>query len=194
MKKKNYIVYIFVLMICSILLSTIFLDTNLGKNIANIITIITAIIGAAALFVQFQRDKRINEASFILNLSHHFYLLDGPKNTLDKLDEYAKGKEDVFTENDYSGIVAYLEWLEELAAIVNQKLIDFEFIDDFLSYRFFLITNNKYVQDVELIPEYENYRGIYKLHKSWTEYKLKENLPILQEETSLSKTENYNKI
>ena len=38
--------------------------------------------------------------------------------------EFEDNKE-VFKEEDYSGIVAYLEWLEELAAIVNQNLIDF---------------------------------------------------------------------
>lgn len=191
MKKKNYGFYLFIIVICLILLSTLSLDSVLGSRISNIVTIITAIIGAGALFIQFQRDKKINEASFILNLSHHFYLLDGPKQTLDKLDEYIKGNKEVFKEEDYSGIVAYLEWLEELAAIVNQNLIDFAFIDDFLSYRFFLITNNKYIQDIELIPEAENYRGIYKLHKSWSEYKKKQGLPIMQEETCLSKTKNY---
>lgn len=191
--KRKYI-YVLVVVISLILLFTLSLDSALGGRITNIVTIITAIIGAGALFIQFQRDKKINEVSFILNLSHHFYLLDGPKQTLDKLDEYLKGNKEIFEEKDYSGIVAYLEWLEELAAIVNQKLIDFAFIDDFLSYRFFLITNNKYVQDIELIPEYENYRGIYKLHKSWTQYKKNQGLPVMQEETSLSKTKNYNKI
>lgn len=194
MKKKNTVLYVFVLIISLVLLSTLYLDSALGSRISNIVTIITAIIGAGALFVQFQRDKKINEASFILNLSHHFYLLNGPKETLDKLDEYLKGNKNVFSAEDYSGIVAYLEWLEELAAIVNQKLIDFAFIDDFLSYRFFLITNNRYIQEIELIPEYENYRGIYKLHKSWCQYKKKQSLPIMQEETCLSRTKNYNKI
>ena len=67
----------------------------------------------------------------MLNLSHNFYLVDGPKQILDKLDEYAKGNKVIFDGKDYSGIVAYLEWLEELAVILNQNLIDFAFIDDF---------------------------------------------------------------
>lgn len=194
MNNKNYKLYIFIAIICLILLFTLSLDSTLGSRVSVIITTITAVIGAGALFIQFQRDKKINEISFILSLSHHFYLIDGPSQTLLKLDECIKQNENVLTEEDYPGIVAYLEWLEELAAIVNQNLIDFSFIDDFLSYRFFLITNNKYVQEIELIPEYENYRGIYKMHKSWSRYKKKQGLPILQEETSLSKTENYNKI
>lgn len=194
MKRKNYSVYVIVISVSLILLSTLLLDSSFGGRVTNIVTIVTAIIGAGALFIQFQRDKKINEISFILSLSHHFYLINGPQEILIKLDEYDKGNKDVFTAEDYPAIVAYLEWLEELAAIVNQNLIDFEFIDDFLSYRFFTITNNKYVQDIELISEYENYRGIYKLHKNWSNYKKRVNLPILNEETSLSKTENYKKI
>jgi len=194
MKKRNYLLYTFVIIICLILLSTLTLDNLLGSRISNIVTTITALIGAAALFIQFQRDKRINEISFILSLSHHFYLSNGPHEILIKLDKYEKGENDIFNETDYPKIIAYLEWLEELAVGINQGLIEFDFIDDFLSYRFFLIVNNKYVQDAELIPEYKNYRGIYKLHKTWSKYKKKKKLPILQIETDLSKTQNYNKI
>ena len=74
---------------------------TLGGRIANIVTIITAIIAAGELFV--------------LNLSHNFYWADGPKQILDKLDEYVKVNKEMFDRKDYSGIVAYLEWLEELA-------------------------------------------------------------------------------
>lgn len=187
-------IYIIVVIISLILLSTLSLDSVLGSRVANIVTIITALIGAGALFIQFQRDKKINEASFIINLSHNFYLTEGPKQILDKLEMYRKGNKNIFSEKDYSAIVTYLEWLEELAVIVNQELVDFKFVDDFFSYRFFLITNNEYVQAMELISEYENYRGIYKLHKNWSQYKKSQGLPILQDETDLSKTKNYNKI
>ena len=164
MKRKNLFIYTFIVIICLLLLYTLSLDSVLGSRISNIITVITAII----------KDILLYKAT-------------------KKLDLYSKGHKDIFTEDDYYDIVAYLEWLEELATIVNQNLIDFEFIDDYLSYRFFLITNNKYVQDIELINEYENYRGIYKMHKSWTQYKRKNQLPILQEKTSLNKTKNYYK-
>ena len=65
MKRKN--VYVLVVAISLILLSTLSVDSTLGGRIANIVTIITAIIGAGALFVQFQRDKKINE--------HHLCLI-----------------------------------------------------------------------------------------------------------------------
>ena len=58
---------------------------------------------------------------------------------------------------------------------------------------FFIITNNEYIQKEELIPQAEFYKGIYYLHKEWTEYKNKTNQPIINKEESLNKTNIYKK-
>lgn len=57
----------------------------------------------------------------------------------------------------------------------------------------FLITNNEYIQKLELVPEAEFYKGVYILHKIWTKYKRKTNQIILEDNTSLEKVENYDK-
>jgi hypothetical protein len=91
----------------------------------------------------------------------------------------------------YKDIVAYLEWLESLAALVNSNILSIEKIDDVLSYRFFLIVNNKQVQDAEIIPCKEFYRGIFKLYEEWADYKRKHGRLIIFEENELSKIDGF---
>ena len=65
--RKSKIVTIISIFILSIgLFSTLILEDGIANRIAEIVTVITAVIGAVALFLQFQRDKDINESSFML--------------------------------------------------------------------------------------------------------------------------------
>ena len=75
--------------------------------------------------------------------------------------------------------------------MVQKNIVDIPTIDNLFSYTFFLITNNKYIQEKELIPQAEFYKGIYYLHKVWTEQKNKTNQPIVNEKESLNKVINY---
>ena len=91
----------------------------------------------------------------------------------------------------YTDIVSYMEWCESLASMVNNKVLSLNKIDDMLSYRFFIIVNNKTIQKKELIPNKEFYRGVYKLYDKWYKYKIKQNLEVILEKNDLSKTPGY---
>ena len=193
MRKSRLVSIISVLLIIVALVGSLFLDDVFGSRISEIVTIITALIGAIALYLQFKRDKEINQAGFLIEFSKHFEGTEGNNAIMSKLEKFRKGK-DTFTAQDYEGIVSYLIWCETLASLVKRNVLSISVIDDLFSYRFFLITNNKYVQDNELVKECEFYVGIYTLHKNWTAYKNKNNSTILQNDTSLSATENYDKL
>ena len=57
---------------------------------------------------------------------------------------------------------------------------------------FFIITNNKYIQEKELVPQREFYKGIFYLYEEWSNYKRRTNQPIINEEESLEKVNEYN--
>ena len=177
------------------LIGSLFLDDVLGSRISNIVTIITAIIGAVALFIQFKKDKELNEASFVIDYSVQFYDIYNLGDVLDELESCRKDKKYKLDMNKYyKDIVAYLQWLESLAALVNSNVLSVDKIDDVLSYRFFLIVNNKQVQQHEIIPCRMFYRGIYRLYAAWSEYKKKNNLPIIFSDNELSTTKGYDEI
>ena len=60
-----------------LLISTLLLENTLASRITTVITFGTAIIGAGALFVQYKRDKDVNQASFIVEYAKYFYSLNG---------------------------------------------------------------------------------------------------------------------
>lgn len=191
MKKNIFITCISTFLITIALITSLFFDDVLGGRISQIVTLTTALIGAAALFVQYVRDKKINQSSFILDFSKSFYDPVNLGKLMNKLDSSnLTGKQNI-TKSDYNDIVNYLQWCESLASLVLENVITIDGIDQLFSYRFFLIVNNKEIQKKEIVPSKEFYRGIYLLHYKWEKYKKKKNLKILNEETSLSKTEGY---
>ena len=195
MKKNKSITVISVILMCVALVGSLFLDDAMGSRISNIVTIVTAIIGAVALFIQFKKDKELNAASFVIDYSVQFYDIYNLGDILDELESCRKNKKHKLDINKhYKDVVAYLQWLESLAALVNANILSIDKIDDVLSYRFFLIVNNKQIQQQELCPCSTFYRGIFKLYKTWSEYKVKHSLPIIFAESQLSTTKEYQEI
>lgn len=195
MKRSKAVLVISIIMMAAALVGSLFLDDVLGARISNIVTIITAIVGAVALFIQFKKDKELNMASFVIDYSVQFYDIYNLNNILNELEKCRVDKKyKLDVEKNYQDIVAYLQWLESLAALVNTNLLTIEKIDNVLSYRFFLIVNNKEVQDKEIIPCREFYRGIFELYEKWSAYKKKKNMQIIFEENELSLREEYKEI
>lgn len=188
-KHSNY--YFIGFIIILFLLLTLLLDNSLASRITTIITLSSAIIGALAIFIQYKRDKDVNQANFIIEYAKYFYSLNGTEEVMLELDKYRLGDKNSLNNCSYNGIINYLFWCEELSSLVQKNVIDIETIDNLFSYTFFIITNNKYIQEKEIIPQAEFYKGIFYLHKIWTQYKVKTNQPIINDEENLNKSKIY---
>ena len=189
--KKNSFYYSIILIIILLLVSTLLLEEKIASRITTIITVSTATIGAVALFIQYKRDRDVNQASFVLEYARYLYSLNGVEDLVMQLDEYRLGNKDVAKDISYQAVVNYLLWCEELAVLVKKNVLDIETIDNIFAYFFFLITNNKYIQEREFISQAEFYKGTYYLHKIWTEYKIKTGQKIINPEESLSLVKGY---
>ena len=190
MKRQEHY-YIFAFFVILLLVITLFLDDSLGSRIVTVITVSTAVVGAISIFIQYKRDKNVNQATFILEYGKYFYSLNHAEEVMLKLDEYRLGNKEVVKDINYNGIVNYLFWCEELSTLYQKNVIDLQTVDNIFSYNFFLITNNKYIQEKELVPNAEFYKGIFFLHKEWTDYKRRTKQPIINEEESLEKIDKY---
>lgn len=195
MKKTTLITVLSTILIIVALISSLWLDDSIGSRIVNVVTVITAIIGAIALFIQFKKDKQINTASFLVEYSKSFY------NDYDLFEVFAeldKHNTDPSYQFDFkkfqSKIVVYLEWVESLASLIERNTIDLYTIDNIMAYRFFLIVNNKQVQDGELIPNAMFYRGTYYLYDKWYDYEQKRGLEMPLASDGLHLTKGYQEI
>ena len=61
MKKGKLSIFLSVFLIVISLIGSIFIADNISSKLFNAITVVTAIVGAIALFFQFKKDKQINE-------------------------------------------------------------------------------------------------------------------------------------
>lgn len=165
------------------------------NDLAQIVTMITAVIGAYSIWVQLRRENRIKEAEFIMEYNNSF--ISNPKMTeIEELLEKSRKGENitVITDNNRQQVIDYLVYLEALAALIFRKVLSIEVIDDLFMYRFYLAVNNKEIQEKELCPEYLYYKGCFKLYEKWTEYRKEKGYHIMGEENSLDKTKEYQAI
>ncbi|MBO5344679.1 MAG: hypothetical protein J6A51_02165 [Clostridia bacterium] len=169
----------------------------INDSFVTIVTVLTAIVGAFGIWLELNKEQEINQASFILEIHSNFYALGGKGSMLTadfekRLDDDFAGKEKLqLTEKDSEMVVQYLVWVKTLASLINRKTIKISAIDDLFAYKFFIAVNNPQVQAMELVPYASAYKGIYKAHKEWKKYRLRHGQEIYNEETDLSKAENY---
>ena len=195
MRKRNNLIItiaIFVIVICLTL--SLFIENEIGSKITEIVTLLTALVGAIALFVQFKKDKDLNQATFIMEFSKAFFDSYNCKEVFLEINRiYGTEDEDSFDFKKYEGsIIDYLLWIESLSAVVMDNVVSIKNIDRALNFRFFVLANNKTVQQNELVKYKQLYKGTYALYDLWYKYRKKKHLEIPREDNSLHLTEGYN--
>ena len=168
--------------------------------LVKVISTTLALISAVAFWLQFKRQERLNESSYIMNLNNQFIGNKDMTQVEHELELYFNQYEAVFgnsdrvslnealkiglglsqsrTGDDCQKLINYLVYLEALAALIDQNVLHLRVIDDLFSYRFFLAVNNPIVQLGELFPYAEYYRGIYKLSERWIKKHSEKGIPI----------------
>lgn len=190
--KRNWL-YIFGLTIIGFyIISLSYYDINW---ISTIVVTLATIVGGIAIWVQLRREHDLKEAEFIMEYNNNFIFDDDMTFVQKTLEDYLKGRisKEELEKIDRQKLINFLVYIEALSAMINKGVLTFKTIDNLFSYRFFLAVNNPIVQQLELIPDSEFYKGCYILHKQWTMYKKRNKLPILCEESSLEKVPNYMK-
>lgn len=159
------------------------------------------VVGAFSLLgllYQFSRERNISEAEFVLNINDSFISNESLMEVYRKLEKSkAEGqRENPFEEHEITLIANYLSFFEPFFGLLQQKVVKFSAIDQ-LAYRFFLATNNRFVQQKSLCrPGYETaWIDLYKLHHLWKAHRTQKNdLEIWQAEHDLSNCPRYEEI
>ena len=198
------IVILFVALLISNISSSLMWRIGLTEDktsvIAGMLSGVLAAVAAGLVLFQLRENEKeqirqndIAEATFIMQHNQSFIQDKNMCNVQHLLEEQAHygRKEEIINDENRQYFVNYLVHLEGLAPLIIEGLLNLEHIDDLLSYRFYLAVNNKELQEKELKPFADYYRGCFKIYKIWTEYRKNKGYSILLEETALDKWEKF---
>lgn len=87
-------------------------------------------------------------------------------------------------------LIDYLVYLEGVASLINTKVLRIDTISDLMAYRYFIAVNNPVVQEIELEPYKDAYRGCYEIYSKW-ESKM-ETIPLKENALVKDKTRKFN--
>ena len=162
---------------------------RLTETVATVIAIITIV----AFWLEYNENKVLNEAQFITDLNEQFignekmaavewelekffYKYKKGKLTEDYIEDFEK-MFDIESENRQN-LVNYLVHLEGIAALVKNKVLHIETIDDLMSYRYFIAMNNPVVQKLELDEYSDFYKGCFGIYNAWVKELKKQKVKI----------------
>lgn len=186
----NRIIYGTLITICvSVLLSLFFvyLYTDTSQVFADIIALLSTLLGAFASIVEFRKNNAVTLSNDILSIYEAFNEVPTNKEIQYKLECLKRRDKNLFNENDITGIRNYLNYFNGVAHLILANDIKIKNINTILGYRFFLIMNCPYIQDLEIIPNAHAYRPCIQLHKKWQDWARKLNFKRSGDATSLEK-------
>ena len=207
---RYIVLYPLLMLILSLVLAILINKTpflNLEIEIADFANCIVAAIATGLVVYQLklselekaeenriqEHQNYIQEATFILKYNQDFIQDSNMNEVVSLLEQqvFYGRKEPIIDDSNRQMFVNYLVYLEGMAPLIHEGILTIEHIDDLMAYRFFLAVNNPEIQRDQLCrPEFcAYYKGIYKTYKRWADYRRKNSLEILQEETSLEKWE-----
>lgn len=152
-----------------------------NSNVKDVILTLTALIGSFAIFYQMKRAKDLATGEFILNLQQEFSSdANHSKLFMTCWLEIEKNQDEIvtqtYTENEYidyrKDILNYLTFFESMYIMVEENVLNIKMLDELFARRFFTIVNNKQIQEIDLITNYNYYINVYKLHAIWKEYRI----------------------
>ena len=181
MKKRHYIL----LMVALCAGYAVVKGCMADRVSADILETGLTIIATVYLFMELKGNEQINEAQLVMELNNQF--ITNPQFAEVELalevyfDAYRRAGSPDNRENDIplaleldkidgerQKVVNYLVYLEGIATLVNEGVLHLKVISDLMAYRYFIAVNNPLIQEKELGPDREFYRGIIGIYDNWS--------------------------
>lgn len=185
-QRKSYIALFISGIIVLIGIVVIFLLEESGKFIRLFATLST-VVGVFSVYIQIRKSKLVGQAAFTIEISKYLYELPELPDFIHRLGRSSDvmNVEYKVSEEERTILIRYLNYIKTIAALVKEKAVDIETLNKVFAYEFFIIINNKSVQEMELIPFSHCYHDIFYLYNEWTTYLNKHGFETLHDESAL---------
>ena len=196
MKKYRRPVYLTLIFSFTLVVIYVYLQSHADiPDMANTVMAICAIVAAVAFWLEYHHNNKVNEAQFIMDLNDQF--IDRDKKLVEvehdleiynaavmENDQEAIKRATEHLETTYAieqdrrqDLVNYLVHLEGITTLVNNGVLRLNAINDLMAYRYFIAVNNPVVQEIEIVPYYQYYKGIIQIFDDWAN-KAKNDMPL----------------
>lgn len=165
------------------------------ESIATLAGTILAIVAALLAYKELKVGADNSRGEFILNLQQvysdneayadlfevcwHNYL---GKLENEKLKEYILEHE--------KDVLNYMTFFESVYLMLDRRVLNLKLLDELFGRRFFIVVNNRVVQDCDLVVNKPYYENVFLLFDRWKEYRIQNNNMDFIDENVL-KTKGY---
>jgi len=185
LKKKITTIFIAVTLSFIVLLLFFNFKFEWGKNEStstalDIITVATAIMGVIGIMLQLGREKSLKEIEFIIDFNRNFVEYDELMSVHDICSEQVGLFVDGHNKDkplDHTSVYKYLDCFEPLYFLLKNKAVGTDKLYDLVSYRFFIVVNNREVQEKIIAVHLSSYKNIIEMYKILNGYRKKNKLP-----------------
>lgn len=185
--KLYYFVFTIFLLITVIGVVCVMLFSKDTNSVMDIITLLTALIGVVSVYIEYRNNKALVQTNNLIVIYSDFNDISTNREIQYKLEVLKRRNVNLFTEDDIPNIRIYLKFFEGIAPMFIKDVVSFKKINSILGYRFFLIMNSPYIQNLEIIPRADNYKGCITMHYLWSEWCKKNNFVRSGDKFSLEK-------
>ena len=142
---------------------------NALAAVSQMVASVVAIVGIVYIARQVADTRRFTRAQLLNQLEKESS--DYRDVYLKVTGEWAADKGDPPTEYELQDVFDALGWYVRIKLLLDSKVIDLPTVDAVFAYRFFLLVNNRTVQQSALYPDGDDFATVFALHKQWSDYR-----------------------
>ena len=142
-----------------------------------IFSLAATLIGTIFIAVELKNGQDVTCSEMLINLNNYFHDSDRLMKVyevLEKCEMEGKYTDERWKDVSSVEVAQYCTFFENLYMLYRHHIASIEDLDDLFGYRFFLFTNNPYIQEHYLLPTSSSYVQIFELYKVWSEHRCAE--------------------
>lgn len=139
-----------------------------------IFSLAATLIGTIFIAVELKNGQDVTCSEMLINLNNYFHDSDRLMKVyevLEKCEMSGEYSDEKWKDVSSVEVAQYCTFFENLYMLHKHHIANIEDLDDLFGYRFFLFTNNPYIQEHYLLPTSSSYVQIFELYKIWSEHR-----------------------
>jgi hypothetical protein len=141
---------------------------------------IVSVLAALAVFIQIREGTEVSRAEFVIGL--HDTYSNSEKFTdlfLQCWNNYnsniSNEELEVYLQQEGMDkvLLNYLTFFESIYLMKEQGVLKFDILDELFGRRFFIVVNNRVIQEFDLLKNYKYYLNVIYLYNDWKKYRVR---------------------